>query len=176
MSKGTADLSDAWTGFTQFTILDEKPPEGCSWSGGGWQKSKQHPGQITCGQKYGKICQTQLNEKNKNGLSKNRSSTMRKSWEGLTSFIRQMHNSKKPSQNALKKLEVTMPAVVPCKIRRSKHGETCSPSGTRKTKYACIVEADESARKRFEGTLHKDHEDHIAGKGINSLNQYNLVH
>ena len=30
--------------------------------------------------------------------------------------------------------------------------------------------------KRLEGTLHKDHQDHIAGKGINSLNHYNLVH
>ena len=28
----------------------------------------------------------------------------------------------------------------------------------------------------MEGTLHQDHEDHIAGKGINSLNHYNLVH
>ena len=28
----------------------------------------------------------------------------------------------------------------------------------------------------MERTLHKDHEDHIAGKGINSLNHYNLVH
>ena len=35
-----------------------------------------------------------------------------------------------------------------CKIRRGKHGETCSSSGIRKTKYACIVEADESTRKR----------------------------
>ena len=53
---------------------------------------------------------------------------------------------------------------MPCKIRRSKHGETCSSSGIRKTKYACIVEADESTRKRLGGTLHKDHEDHIAGE------------
>ena len=42
--------------------------------------------------------------------------------------------------------------------------------------YACIVEADECTRKRLEGTLHEDHEDHIAGKGINSLSHYNLVH
>ena len=28
----------------------------------------------------------------------------------------------------------------------------------------------------MEGTLHKDHEDHIAGRGINSLSHYNLVH
>ena len=44
------------------------------------------------------------------------------------------------------------------------------------TKYACVVEADESMRKRMEGTLLKDHEDHIAGKGMNSLSRYNLVH
>ena len=31
-------------------------------------------------------------------------------------------------------------------------------------------------RRRLEGTLHENHEDHIAGKGISSLNHYNLVH
>ena len=45
-----------------------------------------------------------------------------------------------------------------------------------KTKYDCIVEADESTRKRMAGTLHNGHEDHIAGKGINSLSHYNLAH
>ena len=42
-------------------------------------------------------------------------------------------------------------------------------------KIRSIVEADESTRKRLEGTLHKDHEDHIAGRCMNSLNHYNLV-
>ena len=27
------DLSDSWTCFTQFTLLEEKPPDGCMWSG-----------------------------------------------------------------------------------------------------------------------------------------------
>ena len=27
------DLSDPWTGFTQFTLLEEKPSEGYMWSG-----------------------------------------------------------------------------------------------------------------------------------------------
>ena len=39
-----------------------------------------------------------------------------------------------------------------------------------------LVEADESTRKRLEGTLHIDHEDHIAGNAINSLTSHNLVH
>ena len=30
---GDRELSDTWTGFTRFTILDEKPPEGYPWSG-----------------------------------------------------------------------------------------------------------------------------------------------
>ena len=30
---GSRDLSDSWTGFTQFTLLIEKPPEGHMWSG-----------------------------------------------------------------------------------------------------------------------------------------------
>ena len=26
---GSRDLSDSWTGLTQFTLLEEKPPDGC---------------------------------------------------------------------------------------------------------------------------------------------------
>ena len=35
---GSRDLSDSWTGFTQFTLLSEKPPEGYMWSG--WRLTK----------------------------------------------------------------------------------------------------------------------------------------
>ena len=30
---GSRDLSDPWTGSTQFTLLEEKPPDGYTWSG-----------------------------------------------------------------------------------------------------------------------------------------------
>ena len=30
---GSRDLSDPWTGFTQFTLLEETPPDGYMWSG-----------------------------------------------------------------------------------------------------------------------------------------------
>ena len=30
---GDRELSDTWTGFTRFTILDEKTPDGYTWSG-----------------------------------------------------------------------------------------------------------------------------------------------
>ena len=69
-----------------------------------------------------------------------------------------------------------MPAAMLCKLQRAMYRETCSVLDTCKTEYACIVEADESTIKRKEGTLHNGHEDHIAGKGMNSLSHYNLVH
>ena len=51
---GSRDLSDSWTGFTQFTLLDEKPPDGYTWSGGEInEESSLHPGQIIYGQSYG---------------------------------------------------------------------------------------------------------------------------
>ena len=83
---------------------------------------------------------------------------------------------KETTENARRKLEVAMPVAILCKIRGRKYKDTCRTPDVPKTNYACIVEADESTRKRLEGTLHKDHEDHIAGKGINSLNHHNLVH
>ena len=45
-----------------------------------------------------------------------------------------------------------------------------------KSKLACILEADESTRLRMGESLPNHHEDHIAGKGNNSLQHYNLVH
>ena len=45
-----------------------------------------------------------------------------------------------------------------------------------KTKLACILEADESTRLRMGNSLPNHHEDHIALKGDNSLQHYNLVH
>ena len=69
-----------------------------------------------------------------------------------------------------------MPATMPCRTRREEYKETRSVSENCKTKYACIVEADESTRKRMEGTLPIGQEDHMAGRGLISLNHYNLVH
>ena len=45
-----------------------------------------------------------------------------------------------------------------------------------KTRLSCIVEADESTRLPVGESLPNHHEDHIAGKGNNSLQHYNLVH
>ena len=55
---------------------------------------------------------------------------------------------------------------MPCKTPPHSRGETCSSIGKHKTKYAFIVDADESVRTRLEGLPQRYHEDHIAAKGI----------
>ena len=72
-------------------------------------------------------------------------------------------------------LEVPMPAAMPCKIPIKTVVKTHRSIGKRKTKKACIVDADESTRPMVEGAVHKSHQDHITEKGINSLKYYNLV-
>ena len=72
---------------------------------------------------------------------------------------------------------------MPCKKgtkKRSSFQETeaksCESNKIPKTKHACIVEAHESTRQRLESSLPTNDEDHIAGKGYNSMTHYNLVH
>ena len=77
-------------------------------------------------------------------------------------------------KNARKKLETSVAPAIPCKIMK-KH---CGTGGSNKirTKLACFLEADESTRLRIGNSVPNYHEDHIAGKGDNSLQHYNLVH
>ena len=65
---------------------------------------------------------------------------------------------------------------MPCKIIKSNKNCGSGASYKIKTKLACTLEADESTRLRLGNSLPNHHEDHIAGKGDNSLQHYNFVH
>ena len=65
-----------------------------------------------------------------------------------------------------------MAPAMPCKIMKMNCGS--STSNKIKTRLACILEGDESKRLRVGDSLPKYHEDHIAGKGDTSLQQYNF--
>ena len=65
---------------------------------------------------------------------------------------------------------------MPCKIR--KNNQNCVTRGNSnkvKSKLACILGANEPTRMRMGNSGPHHHEDHIAGKGDNSLQHYNLV-
>ena len=70
-----------------------------------------------------------------------------------------------------------MAQATPCKTcKKNKHGETRSKTHDFRSKFACILEAGESTRLRMGESMPTNHEDHIAGKGYNSLQHYKLVH
>ena len=81
---------------------------------------------------------------------------------------------KETIMNARKKLETSVAPAKPCKIMM----KNCGSDGSNKikTKLACILEADEFTRMRMGNSMPHHHQDHIAGKGENSLQHYNLVH
>ena len=70
-----------------------------------------------------------------------------------------------------------MAPAMPCTTcKKSKFGEIRGKTNDFKSKFACILEASESTRMRMEESLPNHHEDHIAGRGDNSLQHYDLVH
>ena len=84
---------------------------------------------------------------------------------------------KETIKNARKKFETPVAPTMPCKTsKNSQHVGTCGKSNEITSKLACILEASESTRLRMGESLPNHHEDHIAGKGDNSLQHYNLVH
>ena len=78
--------------------------------------------------------------------------------------------------NAREKLESPMESAMPCNVQHLQRREACGKEpNIRRSRYACIVGAHESARKRLERTPRKDYEVRIAGKGFNSLSHYNFA-
>ena len=162
---GSRDLSDPWTGFTQFTLLEEKLPE----------ENILHPGQIILWPEIWKTMgrNDKLKEKQKWPHEKLHLENARK-LRGIYFIDLEDKEFKETIKNARKKLETSIAPAMPCKIVK----KDCGSGGSNKikTSLACILEADESTRLRMGESLPNHHEDHIAGKGDNSLQHYNLVH
>ena len=102
---------------------------------------------------------------------KNKNSIMQEDYEESISLTLRTRSSKKPSRILARNWK-----HMPCKTSKSKNGETRSTTSDFKSKFACILEASESTRLRMGESLPIHHEDHIAGRGDNSLQHDNLVH
>ena len=133
---GSRDLSDPWTGFTQFTLLEEKTPDGYMWSGGRLTRR-----QLTSGPdhlwpelwiKMGR--DAKLKEKHKWSDEKPKLDNARRS-RGIYFIDKEF---KETIKNAYKKLETPMDPAMRCKT-----------SNETKSKLACILEASESTRLRM---------------------------
>ena len=172
---GSRGLSDPWTGFTQFSLLEEKAPDKYMWSGERLTRKQltSRPDHLwpELWKSMGK--HAKLKEKQKWSNQKLHIENARK-LRGMYFIDPEDKEFKETIKNARKKLETPMALAMPCKIMKKNCGSG-APNKI-KTRLACILEADESTRLRMGESLPNHHEDHIAGKGNNSLQHYNLVH
>ena len=155
---GDRELSDAWTGFTRFTVSSEKPPDGYTWS---WRsltrkQTTSRPDKLWPEMRKHMSNASKRQEKQKWATEKPELDNARK-LRGIYFIDPTDEEFKEIMKNARRKLEVPMPAAMPCETSLSRsRREACRTIGGHKTKYACVVEADESMRKRMEGSLHKN--------------------
>ena len=175
---GSTDWSDSWTGFTQFILLEEKPPDGFLWFWGRLTRKQvtSRPDHLwpELWIKLGR--NAQLKERQKWSHEKPKLDNARK-LRGIYFIDPEDKEFKETTKNARKNLETPMAPAMPCKTsKNSLHGATRGKSNEIKSKLACILEASESTRLRMEESLPNHHEDHIAGKGDNSPQHWNLVH
>ena len=175
---GSRDLSDSRTCFTQFTLLEEKPPDGFMWSGERLTRKQltSRPDHLWPELWIKMGSNAQVKERQKWSHEKPKLDNARK-LGGIYFIDPEDKEFTETIKNARKKLETSIAPAVPCKTsKKGKHGATRGKSCEIKSKLACILEASESTRLRMEDSLPNHHEDHIAGKGDNSLQHYNLVH
>ena len=167
---GGTEWSDAWTGFRSFVLLKERPPEGYTWSG--WRLTRKQktsrPDEVV---RYVEIYVRGSKEKTKKMMGYRKTKARQ-----CQTFVPNNEEFQLTMKAARRKMEVPMPAAMPCKIPIKSSGEPHRNVGKRETKYACVVDADESTRPRPEGAGQKPHQDHITAKGMNSLNRYSLIH
>ena len=152
---GSRDLSDPWTGFTQFTLLEEKAPDGYMWSGGRLTRKPltSRPDHLwpELWKSMGK--HAKLKEKQKWSTEKLHLENAR-NCEGSISLTLRTRSSKKPSRMRVRSWKHQSLLLCLVKLLRKIVG-VVHPTKL-KTKLACILEADESTRLRMGNSLPGD--------------------
>ena len=116
---GSRDLSDSWTGFTQFTLLEEKPPDGYMWSGERLTKRQRNIQARSFMARnldeIGKKCQAEGEQKWSH--EKPKLDNARK-LRGIYFIDPEDKEFKETIKNACKKLETPMAPAMPCKTSK----------------------------------------------------------
>ena len=165
-------LSDSWTGFTKFTLLKETSKRiYVVW----WETDKNSNNHST--RSY---LARSRRKKNRNEQSRSQKLVNASNLSGIYSIDPNDDEYNHIIKNARKKLETPMADPMPCRraqsssvtgavnLKRAKASEKFQ-----KMKFDCIVEVHESKRPRMESVKKRNHEDHIVGKGDNSISHYN---
>ena len=138
---GSRDLSVSWTGFTQFALLSEKPPDGYTWSGRRLTKrqatSRPDHSRPELWTKLGR--NAKLREKQKWTVEKPKLDNARR-LRGIYFIVPEDMEFKETIGNARKKLETPMAPAVPCKTcKKIKNGEIRSKTNDFKSKTCVYI-------------------------------------
>ena len=163
---GSRDLSDSWTGFTQFTPLSEKPPEGYMWSGGTLTKRQatSRPDHLWPELWRGMARNAKLREKHKWAIEKTKA---RECWKITRNLFHRPGGQgiQRNHSECSKEIENTKGSSHALQDMQEEQAWWArSKTNDFKFKFACILEASKSTRMPMEESLPKYHEDHIAGK------------
>ena len=100
---GSRDLYDYWTGFTQFTLFDEKALDGYTWSRKRLTRNSLHPRQITYGQNSGAKWERNAKLKeNQKWSHENFNSITHENCEGSISSTRRTNGVTRGKSNEIK--------------------------------------------------------------------------
>ena len=116
---GSRDFSDPWTGFTQFTLLDEKAPDGYMWSGGSLPRKQltSRPDHLWPGLWKSMGKHAKLKEKQKWSEEKLHLENARKLRE-IYFIDPRIRNSKKPSRMHVRSWKHQWLLLCPVKLRK----------------------------------------------------------
>ena len=125
---GSRDLSDPWTGFTQFTLLEEKPPDGYMWSGERLTRKQltSRPDHLWPELWKSMRKHAKLKEKQKWSNEKLHLENARK-LRGIYFIDPEDKEFKETIKNARKKLETSVAPAMRCKIMKN-----CGSDGSNK--------------------------------------------
>ena len=165
---GDRNLPELRTGFTQFTTLTKKPPDGYMWSGERLTQIQTTTRPDHLWPEISSWMSKSRSTKGKAAMSYRETEARQcANFEGHLFYRSGWSGVQGNHQKTQKKMELPMEAAMPFKLKTFRHRETCSESyEIRKSKYACIMEAHESTREHLERTLPKDHGYRVAGKEV----------
>ena len=155
-----------------FTLLEEKPPDGYMWSKGRLTRKQLTSRPDHLWPELWKTMGKNAKLKEKQKWSKKLHLENARKLRGICFIDLEDKEFKETIQNARKKLETSIAPAMPCKILKKNCGS--GASNKIKTKLACILEAGESTRLSMGESLPNHHENHIARRGSNSLQHYNF--
>ena len=144
--------------------------------GGDWQENKRPPDQTLCGQRFGKICPMRRNaKKSKSGLSKNQSLTMPENCVVFTSLILMMENLRISWRMRVESWKFRCQPQCFAKFNVRSTGKPVALKRSARQNTLALLRPMNLRGSAWKDLFTRINEDHIAGKGMNSLSHYNLV-